>query len=281
MAVPQPHWSRSQDFFRDEPATKIIILLWVIVFIGDLITNRLLSSLLLFSPVIIPNAITGLLTYSLIPGGIIALIFGGIIMYQFGGSLERSWGTRTYLLFLLATNISMAVVWVLGVWLLGMLLSVFGVSGPTVSSIALGSLWPMLSAIIVAWAWLNPEEQVLFYFLFPMKAKWLGWASIAMLYVLGTPVGGLLLLIYGPFFLGGVAFAAYYVWYRRKWGWVVRRRQENKAAAAPSRRVLRHPSSTPLGAFLRPFREWQRKRRIAHLQRTFNFEDEEKNRGAG
>ncbi len=267
MAGPQQGWTRGQEFFRSTPATVVIIALWVVVFLAAIITSGSIFHFLEYNPFSMPNAITGLVTYPLIIGGIINLLINGLMLYWFGGSLERGWGTRTYVLFLLAANVAAALLWTLGCALFGGLA-------------ILASPWLMISSVIVAWAWLNPEQTILFWFVLPLKARWIGWLDIVLLYFLfpsSQGVGGWRFFLLGFFALGGVGVAIGYDWYRRKWGWIPRRPRESK----PSRRVIRHPSSTPLGVMMRPVREWQRRRRIAKLERTFNFDDEEKHKGTG
>ena len=268
MAIGQPNWSRKQDFFREIPVTKIILMLWALVFLTTIAIPAPVLRLLAFIPGAMPNTITGLITYPLLifgPGEIINLLISGYMLWLFGGSLERGWGARTYLLLLIAANAAAALLWSLGVFIFSGRLVVL--AGP----------WLMISSVIVAWAWINPEETIMLWFVLPLKAKWIGWLDIALLYFLfpssqgarGWPV-----FILGFFALGGVAVAYGYDWYRRRWGWIPRRRQP------ASRKVIRHPSSTPFGAALRPFREWQRRRRIARLQRSFHLDDDEKGRGA-
>ncbi len=264
MAVPQPSWSRGQDFFRNIPATVVIIALWVVLFLASILTEGSIYRFLSYDSTILFNATIGLITYPLVVGNIIGLLFAGWMMYMFGGSLERGWGTRTFVLFLLASNIAAALVWTLGCFIFG-------------SSAQLATPWLMISSFIVAWAWINPEETILVWFVLPLKARWLGWLTIVILYFSFPRVGGWRFFIQGFFALGGVAVAVGYDWYRRKWGWIPRPRREKK----PSSRVIRHPSSSPLGVMLRPYREWQRRRRIAKLQRTFKFDDEGKNTGSG
>ena len=254
---------RSAEFFREIPVTKAIILLWAInfllVFVGAPI-----DFWLAFDPVRWPNAITGLVTYPLMVGGIIGLLINGLMLYMFGGSLERSWGARAYVLFLLAVDIVAALCWFGGLWLFGEPMAVTGTL----------SAWMMLAAVIVAWAWLNPDETIMFWFVLPLQARWIGWLTIVLLnfsYASQAAVSGIARILLGFFALGGVGTAWAYVWYRRRWGWIPRR------PATPSRRrnVIRHPSSTLLGALSRPWREWQRRRRIAYLQRTIVLGDDE------
>jgi hypothetical protein len=135
----------------------------------------------------------------------------------------------------------------------------------------LASPWLLISTTVVAWAWLNPEATVLFFFVIPMKAKWIGWLDIALLYFMFPPHIGALQFILGFFALGGVAVAYGYTRYRQVWGWIPRRPKE-----PATRRSLRHPAANPFQALLRPFREWQRRRRIAYLKRTFHLDDDDK-----
>lgn len=273
MAAPQQNWARGQEFFREIPVTKIIIGLWTLVFLATIVAPGPIISVLYFTPTKMPNAITGLLTYPLLivgPFEIINLLINALMLFWFGASLERSWGARNYVLFLLAANIAAALLWTAGFMLLGGAVT------------RLGGPWLMISSVIVAWAWLNPDETIMFWFVLPLKAKWIGWLDIALLYFLfpaSQGVSGWPTLILGFFAMGGVAVAIAYVWYRHKWGWIPQRPRAK--ASSPTRRVIRHPSSTPLGGLMRPFREWQRRRRIAQLQKTFNFDDEGKGRGTG
>ncbi len=248
--------------------TKVILLAWVAVFLLEIFTGGGIDMLLAFHPVIFPNAITGLVTYPLIVGyaNIFGLLITGLVFYWFGGSLERSWGPRRFLIFLLLANVAAALVWEIGIFLF--------TGGPG----GVGGPWFMLSSVIVAWAWLNPEATIMLWFILPMKAKWIGWLDIALLYVL-MPLGyvsGLMILLMGFFALGGAAVGYAYARWERRWGWVPR--QPREARATP---VLR-PSSPPipirrrvtlLDRLFAPVREWKRRRNIERLRKTWKLDD--------
>jgi hypothetical protein len=115
----------------------------------------------------------------------------------------------------------------------------------------------------------------MFWFVLPLKAKWIGWLDIALLYFLfplGQGVAGPAIFILGFFALGSVAVAYAFARYHRDWAWILRSDYRQK----PNRRVLRHPSSTFFGSLTRPWREWQRRRRIAYLQKTIRFDEDRK-----
>lgn len=187
----------------------------------------------------------------------LGVTLGGLMLYWFGGSLERSWGSRGYLLFLLGASLSSLIVWEIGVFVL-VSHTLIPMAGP----------WMLLTATIVAWAWLNPEQTVMLYFILPLKAKWIGWGSIILLFIempLSVIGSGLLVPVLGIFALGGVGFAFAYLWYQRTWAWIPRRKK------GKTTRTLRHPASNVFGGLLRPYREWQRRRRVAKLNKTFKF----------
>jgi hypothetical protein len=246
---------RGEDFFREIPATKVILIAMAASFLVGLLWPPL-QGLLAFRPDI-PNLVTGLVTYPFVFGNdIIGLLLSGLMMFWFGGSLERSWGLRTYVLFLLGTTVAAIVVWEIGNFLLlGGLVSWFGP-------------WLMISSVIVAWAWLNPQATILFMFVLPMRAIWIGWLDIVLLYfMMPGGVSGPRRFLLGFFALGGVALAIAFVKYQKQWGWIPRKPR------AKTVKPVRHPASGPFGLLLRPYREWQRRRRIAQLERTFKLDD--------
>lgn len=263
MPVPQPSWeSRGERFFSSIPVTKVILLLMAAAFLVNISTRGQLSNLLLYIPLQFPNGLTGLVTYPLVIGDIITLLLSGYMLYLFGGSLERSWGRRLYFIFITSATATAALVWTVGA-------SVFNL--PLENKILAGP-WLMVSAVVVAWAWLNPEETILLWFVLPIKAKWVGWLTIVLLYFAFPRPMGIEFFILGFFALGGVAVAYAYARYHRDWAWILRPQNREK----PNRRVLRrHPSSTFIGGLMRPWREWQRRRRIAYLQKTLRIEEED------
>lgn len=110
-----------------------------------------------------------LLTYPLLVGGPIELLLGGYWLYIVGGSLERSWGSRNFgALFAAFTAIgalgllAASQIFDLPIFLLGLFLP--------------------LAAVTVAWAALDPELPILVWGLLPVKLKWIGVITVALLY---------------------------------------------------------------------------------------------------
>lgn len=73
-----------------------------------------------------------------------------------GGSLARAWGDFKFQAFLLA-----------------------GMAGALASCllVGFGSASGIFLSLFFAYAWMWPEQQILFMFILPVKVKWLGWAA--------------------------------------------------------------------------------------------------------
>jgi membrane associated rhomboid family serine protease len=95
----------------------------------------------------------------------LSLLFHAYWLYSFGGMLERSWGSRNFLALFFAFAAIGVLVFIPASLLLG-------------KSVTWGGLDLVLAAVTVAWAALDPELDICFWFI-PMKAK-----TLAALFVL-------------------------------------------------------------------------------------------------
>ena len=121
-----------------------------------------------------------------------------LALWMFGGEIERLWGPRRYMQFLLASALAAALVQLLWTWLIGSLASTIGASGATYGLLlAYGMLFPNRMIVL-----LIPP--------IPMKAKYfvaifgalelvlgvLGPSGIAHFAHLGGMLGGFLMIRY-------------------------------------------------------------------------------------
>lgn len=107
--------------------------------------------------------------------GYVFLVFGWQIFYLMGSALEGFWGTFRYNVFLLSS-------WALTVGLAFLT--------PT---IAVDNLYILLS-VPLAFAFLNPDFEILVMFILPVKIKWLAMLTWA-LYAVGLVLGSMALRI--------------------------------------------------------------------------------------
>jgi rhomboid family protein len=105
-------------------------------------------------------------SYLFLHGGIMHLLFNMFALWMFGGELERTWGTREFVVFCLITGVGVGLIhWVLATGGPG---SLFGrdYTRPLIGSS--GAVFGLLAAYGVCF----PERRILFMLLFPMKAKY-------------------------------------------------------------------------------------------------------------
>jgi len=197
-----------------------------------------------------------LATYPLVAsGGIIELLFSGIWLWFAGGSLERAWGSQRFALFFFGISAITALFFGAGASLLQ---ADFGLSGLTMP----------LASLTVAWCMLNPEQTILFYFFFPLKAKHLAWLTVALVYFLNGP-------LFGFFALGGILTTWLYIRFLRLgvafdggYGGPIGERLFRPRRSARPRESVRswwNPLSW--------VREWQENRRLRRLLNPPDFSD--------
>lgn len=136
-----------------------------------------------------------MLTYPLLVKDPISLLIQGLWLYMVGGSLERSWGARPFAaLFFIFTALA-AVAFVPAGYLFR-------------ADVGLAGLTLPLSALTVAWAALDPELEIYFWGVLPLKLKMLALVDVLLTYFyFGFTYGPLVAV----FTLAGPAAAWYYV----------------------------------------------------------------------
>ncbi|MCE5314830.1 MAG: rhomboid family intramembrane serine protease [Armatimonadota bacterium] len=183
--------------FQDRiPVTKMLIVANLATFIAiALFKMSVIGYFLGF------NTATALLmpwtfvTYPLVGAGdIIGLLFGCYWLWVAGGSLERSWSSARFgAYFFLMCAISTLGIWA-GAFLIHAQVPVIG-------------LWLPLAGVTISWAMLNPEQQILFFFVIPMKLKYLALLDVVLVLV----SYGQMHLLLGLFALIGCAFSYWYI----------------------------------------------------------------------
>lgn len=110
-----------------------------------------------------------LITYPIIGGGLIAVVFNALLFWFIGCDLERQWGVKRYLTFLAVAIIGGGLVF------LGITALIYGTL-PTI----LAGMTGATSALLMAYAILYPDRIFTFMLIFPMKAKYFCMILVAM-----------------------------------------------------------------------------------------------------
>ncbi len=202
--MPQPRFGYRRSFVSDyfPPGLKWLIISNTGIFVLQYLFPRSLGGMLttLFS-LYLAGVVKGLyvwqvFTYMFLHGGIGHLLFNMLTLWFFAAQLERDWGTKRFLKYYFYCGIAagicvLLVNWAVGDW-----------ATPTIG--ASGAIY----GVLVAFAVLYPNQTVLMYFLFPIKAK----------YMVMIFIGIELLVTFGPntgvstiAHLGGAAFGYIYL----------------------------------------------------------------------
>lgn len=135
-----------------------------------------------------------LATYPLISQGPIEVLFNCLLLWFVGADLERLWGAKRYLSFLGFSALGGGAIFLV-------ISTIFGVGHLTLTGAA-----GMTSALLVAFAIINPEQVFSFMLIFPMKAKYFCGLLIALQLYMGifSPAGVLAWGQLGSIFSGFV-----------------------------------------------------------------------------
>lgn len=98
----------------------------------------------------------------------LSLIFGTLALLIFGRDLADAWGPRRFLF----TCLTVA-------GLTGVITALFGLALTSVAVAPYVTVWPLVEALIIAWASLFPTRQMLVYFVVPLGGRNLILATIA------------------------------------------------------------------------------------------------------
>ena len=139
-----------------------------------------------------------LATYMFLHGGINHILFNMLSLWMFGRILEEDWGTRRFLKYYFLCGIGA------------------GICDVIVNVLVNGSYWPVptigasgaIFGLLLAFGVLYPDATVLFFFLFPLKAKYMViiYGGIAFLGALNVNSG-----VSDIAHLGGMAFGYAYL----------------------------------------------------------------------
>lgn len=113
-----------------------------------------------------------LFTYPFVETSFMGILFNSLIVWFIGSELEKQWGERIYLRFLLLL--------VLGVGIIYSAATILFLNGTNFYTSPLYGLSGINLAYLVAYATLFPDRQMAFMMLFPMKAKTFCWILVAI-----------------------------------------------------------------------------------------------------
>jgi membrane associated rhomboid family serine protease len=147
---------------------------------------------------VISGAVWQLVTYLFLhdPHGLFHILFNMLALWMFGTPVEQTWGTRRFLQYYFLCGVGAGVCVVLVNLLAG---------NPYQSTIgASGAIYGLL----LAYGMLFPEQEILFMFLFPLKAKYVVMIYGAIAFLGSFQLGG---TVSNLAHLGGMIFGFAYI----------------------------------------------------------------------
>jgi len=140
---------------------NVVIYIIQVLFVDASVMGRTLLDLCNLMPYdVLRGAIWQLVTYMFLHGGVSHILFNMLALWMFGGSVEETWGTRRFLQYYFICGIGAGVCVVIANLLFG------NIHQPTIG--ASGAIY----GVLLAFAMLFPEAEILIMFLFPVKAKY-------------------------------------------------------------------------------------------------------------
>ncbi len=219
--------------FTVTPLVKRLIIANAAVFVVTLIVPTLVQ-VLQFEPGRLFPYIWSPFTYMFVHGGFMHLLINMLILFFFGPPLEDRWGSREFIKFYILAG--------LGGALLSILLPypIIGASGAVLG-------------VMVAFAMFWPESPIYIWGIFPIKAKWLVGAYVALtvFYAISGGQPGVAHLAH----LGGALAAFAYLkspWAPSAWGDTSSPRRKGRDWAGTLAGLVKRPASTNQDAPVAP-----------------------------
>lgn len=149
----------------------VLIALTVVASIVGVIAERngfgILSASVLLPGAVWSGQVWRLVTWILFETNPLNLLFAALMLYWFGRDLSMAWGERRFVLTYFAFGAASAAATCL-----------VGRAWPSVLGGVYIGPWPVLDAMIVAWALIFPDRQILIWFALPVSGRALLWVTL-------------------------------------------------------------------------------------------------------
>jgi len=162
----------------------VVFAVWTVLSWFSLDVSVILMGLLVLEPTAaLHRLIWQFVTYPFFSLSLLSLLFALLQIWIFGSALEDERGTPWFAEYFFATNIAGGLVASL------LAKATMGHVAGLPVDVSTWGLWPSALALLVAFAYLHPNEPLRVYFVVPVKAKYLA-GGYLLLYVLYALFGG-------------------------------------------------------------------------------------------
>jgi membrane associated rhomboid family serine protease len=186
---------------------------------------------------------THYLIYPISLSGFFSFLFEMLILWSFGSEIEQLWGSKNFYKYFF-----------IGIY--GGALSIFLVGTFFLPGLLAFSPTAGITALLLAYAILYPNREVLFFFVLPLKMKW-----VALIFFVFLSLGSVNQLILN---LGGAIASALYLYIVAKRGRILDEynRYSTRSSSQINRIWTEEPKVSLKEKFLEKINEYKKKRRL-------------------
>jgi membrane associated rhomboid family serine protease len=156
---------------RLPPAVGALVALTVIASLAAVVGKRnglpLLGLWDLYPPAVLDGEVWRLVTWVFLETQPLALLLGCYVLWWLGRDLAFAWGERRFVAAYLALAAGAAAV-----------ASLLSLAWPDLALARFAGPWPVVDALVVAWALLFPDRQLLLFFALPVSGRTLLWLTV-------------------------------------------------------------------------------------------------------
>jgi membrane associated rhomboid family serine protease len=171
------HYHRPASFNILPPVIKNLLITNGLVFLAMLTPyvsdfgNRYLPLFYFEHPYFIP---TQLITYQFVHAGFGHLFFNLFALWMFGSSLENLWGSKKMIFFYLISGVGSGLFHMIYTWI-----QLYYIPGSSPGFVLVGASGAIYG-LLLAYAFLFPDNYIYLYFFIPLKAKFFVMILIAL-----------------------------------------------------------------------------------------------------
>jgi membrane associated rhomboid family serine protease len=156
---------------RFPPAVGALVALTVVASLVGVVGERngvpLLPLGVLFPPAVLDGEVWRLVTWVFLETQPLDLLFGCYLLWWLGRDLAFAWGERRFVAAYLGLAAGAAAV-----------ASFLSLAWPALALARFAGPWPVVDALVVAWALLFPDRQILLFFALPVSGRALLWLTV-------------------------------------------------------------------------------------------------------
>jgi membrane associated rhomboid family serine protease len=173
----------------------ITLVLTIVAAVGTRNGFPLADQLALVPSLVWAGQLWRLVTWVFLELNFLALVFGCLALWWCGADLLSIWGPRRFIAVYLGIAAAAAAV-----------TSLIALASPNVARLYYAGMWPVIDALLIAWALYFPSRQIFMYFVIPLNGRNFVWAILGATVLLALLNG---VVLYIPHFLAELFMLAY------------------------------------------------------------------------